>query len=285
MNQTNIAVLPTTVGEALTQVLRTQGITSITGQVILAHILEHDRAWLLAHTEVPLTSQQSTGFMALLSRAAQGEPLAYLTGEREFYGLTFAVTSDVLIPRPETEGLVDMALRWSRQWQQTVLHLVDVGTGSGAIAITLAVQLPQAIITAVDVSPAALVVAHNNASRHAVANRIDFMQCNLLEPLPGPFDVILANLPYIPTDTLQTLDVVRWEPSLALDGGADGLALIRTLITQAETRLLPGGLLALEIQYDQGAAAATLCRAAFPTARVTIERDLAGLERIVWVQT
>ncbi|MBN1430836.1 MAG: peptide chain release factor N(5)-glutamine methyltransferase [Anaerolineae bacterium] len=273
-----------TVGEVLAQARQTAGITAITGQAILAYIMKRDRAWLLAHTEVLLTTEQATRFTVLLERAAQGEPLAYLTGEREFYGLAFTVTPDVLIPRPETEGLVDAALHWSEQHRQPAPRLVDVGTGSGAIAVTLAVRLPQAGITAVDVSPAALDVARRNASWHGVGERIELVQGSLLADITGPFDIILANLPYIPTDTLPTLDVIRWEPAPALDGGPDGLALIRLLIRQAATRLLPGGLLALEIQYDQGPVVAALCRDIFPTAAVTIAHDLAGLDRIVSVE-
>lgn len=285
MIRPNIPTGASTVGEALAQARQADGVTPITAQALLAHVLLRDRAWLLAHTEATLTPEQSARFAALLARAAQGEPLAYLTGEREFCGLAFTVTPDVLIPRPETEGLVDVALRWSGQYPQTAPGVVDVGAGSGAVAVTLAARLPQARITAVDVSLAALDVARRNASRHGVVERIEFVQGNLLEDLSGPFDAILANLPYIPTGALQTLDVIRWEPSLALDGGPDGLDLIGTLIRQAATRLLPGGLLALEIQYDQGPAVAALCRDAFPTAPVTIERDLAGLDRVVRVET
>jgi len=285
MKHTSIAISLMTVGEALTKARLTGAVTSTTAQAILAHIVERDRSWLLAHSEAALTSEQSTRFAALLERAARGEPLAYLTGEREFYGLAFTVTPDVLIPRPETEELIDVAIRWSKRYPQTAPQLVDVGTGSGAIAVTLAVQLPQARITAVDVPLAALDVARHNASRHGAAQRIHFVQGSLLENLPGPFDAILANLPYIPTNTLQTLDVIRWEPSLALDGGPDGLQLVRTLIRQAATRLRPGGLLALEIQYDQGPIVAGLCQQTFPTASVTIQRDLSGLDRIAWMET
>lgn len=285
MKHTSIAAPLMTIGEALSQARSTDGVTATTAQAILAYILECDRAWLLAHSEAPLTSEQATRFAALFERAAQGEPLAYQTGEREFCGLVFTVTPDVLTPRPETEGLVDVALRWNDQRRITAPHIVDVGTGSGAIAITLAVRLLRASITAVDVSPAALDVARRNASKHGVGQRIEFVQGSLLEDLAGPFDAILANLPYIPTNSLQTLDVMRWEPSLALDGGPDGLDLIRKLVRQATSRLLPGGLLALEIQYDQGQPVATLCCEAFPAARVTTERDLADLDRIVLVET
>ncbi|MBN1310521.1 MAG: peptide chain release factor N(5)-glutamine methyltransferase [Anaerolineae bacterium] len=273
-----------TVGEALAQARRMQNVTPITGQAILAHVLGQGRARLLARPEAPLPRGQSTEFAALLERAAQGEPLAYLTGEREFCGLVFTVTPDVLIPRPETEMLVDVAVQWAEQRHKAAPHIADVGTGSGAIAVTVAARLPQVCITAVDVSPAALDVARHNASRHGVGKRTVFMQGSLLEDTPGPFDAILANLPYIPTETLQTLDVSRWEPSLALDGGPDGLDLIRVLVRQAVTRLLPGGLLALEIQYDQGPPVSSLCRDAFPDAITAIKRDLAGLDRVVCVE-
>lgn len=277
-----------TVGDTLAEARRLTSVegailTATAAQALLAHVVGRGRAWLLAHPEAPLSPDQSARFLALLGRAADGEPLAQLVGEREFYGLPFAVTPDVLIPRPETESLVDAVLAWAQAHDQPAPRLVDVGTGSGAIAITLALKLPQARVFAVEVSPEALAVARCNAARHGVAGRVGFVLGNLLGALSGPFDAIIANLPYVNSEEIAALEVGRWEPRVALDGGADGLDLIRALLRQAPARLAPGGLLALEIGYDQGALALALCCEAFPAARVTLRPDLAGLARIVTV--
>jgi release factor glutamine methyltransferase len=269
-----------TVGVARAQA-RTLGVTAATAQAILAHVTGRDRAWLLAHVEAALTPEQAGRYADLLGRAAQGEPLAYLTGFREFCGLAFEVAPEVLIPRPETEMLVEAAEDWITSHQRPDARLIDVGTGSGAIAVALAVRLPAARITATDVSSAALAVARRNAARHGVADRIAFMASYLLKIVPGPYDVIVSNLPYIPSAELAELDAGRWEPLRALDGGPDGLRLIERLIAQARSRLAEGGLLALEMQFDQGQRIAALCRQAFPGAQVAIQRDLAGLDRIV----
>ncbi len=277
------AVRPLTVGEALAKARALPPLTPTTGQAILAHVTGCDRAHLLAHPEETLSHAQAAQLEVLLARAARGEPLAYLVGEKDFCGLTLAVTPDVLIPRPETEMLVEVALGWASRAGRRNLAVADVGTGSGAIAITLAVRLPEAWIAAVDVSRAALEIARSNAERHGVGGQIRFIQGDLLDSLKGPFDVLLANLPYIPTPTLNSLEVSRWEPMLALDGGPDGLVLVRRLIGQAASRLAEDGLLVLEIQADQGERVAALCREAFPTAAVSVERDLAGLDRVVEV--
>ncbi len=205
-------------------------------------------------------------------------PVPYLTGIRAFYDLEFAVTPDVLIPRPETEHLIESALQWARgrrDWR-----LVDVGTGSGAIAVTLAVHLPEARVWAVDVSAAALDVARQNAIRHGVADRITLVRGDLLEPLivaDQHVDLIAANLPYIASDELKTLPVAQHEPLLALDGGADGLDLIRRLLVQAPRVLAQDGLLLMEIAAGQGAHVCELSAAAFPGAHVTLIYDYAGL--------
>jgi len=259
-------------------------VTPITAQSLLAYVAGRDRAWLLAHPEDSLSPEQTERFEQFLARAAQGEPLAYLLGEKEFCGLAFMVTPDVLIPRPETETLVEAALDWAAWVGKADPAIVDVGAGSGAIAVTLAVKLPGARVTAVDVSEKALALVRANAERHGVAGRVRLAQGDLLETLPGPFDAIVANLPYIPTPALADLEVSRWEPALALDGGGDGLSLIRRLVEQASTRLAAGGLLALEIQYDQGQRVAELCRTAFPGGLVRVDRDLAGLDRMVVVK-
>ena len=260
---------------------RKLGVTAITAQAILAKLLGRDRSWLLAHAEEPLTPEQSARYAELLNRAAQGEPLAYITQVREFCGLEFEITPEVLVPRPETEMLVEAAERWVEANHKPDARIIDVGTGSGAIAIAAAVRLPRARITATDVSKAALEVARRNAARHGVEGRIALMASHLLKIVPGPYDIILANLPYIPSGELAELEAGRWEPLVALDGGPDGIRLIERLIEQAPGRIAPGGLMALEMQFDQGERIAALCRQTFPAAEVRVERDLAGFDRIV----
>ena len=282
------ARLPATVGEALALargITREDGpLTPVTAQALLAFVVGHGRAWLFAHGEAPLSAPDAARYVDLLARAASGEPLAQLVGEREFHGLAFSVTPDVLIPRPETEGIVDETLGWAARRGLDSPRIVDVGTGSGAIAVALAVRLPEARVEAVDISREALDVAHSNAMRHSVADRVEFVQGDLLEALAGPFDAIAANLPYINGEEITALEVGRWEPRVALYGGPDGLDLVRRLLEQAPARLAAGGLLLLEIGHDQGARAEVLCRAAFPQDDVRVIRDLAGLDRMLRVK-
>lgn len=252
-------------------------------QVLLAHLLNRSRAWVLAHPEASLQPAEERRFEAYVARLEQGEPLPYVLGEWEFYNLIFRVTPAVLIPRPETELLVGRALEWLRSHpgRRTA---ADVGTGSGCIAISLAVNVPDLQLTAADVSPEALQVAQQNVERHGVAGRVALVEADLLPAEPSSFDLICANLPYIPASTLQSLPVARWEPHLALYGGTDGLDVLRRLLRLAPERLAPGGLLLLEIEASQGAAARDLARQAFPDADAQVMADLAGRDRLVSVQ-
>lgn len=264
-------------------------------QILLAHTIGKPRTWLLAHPEAVLTSEQRAAFALALARLQAGEPLPYILGHWEFYGLDFLVTPDVLIPRPETELLVETALAFSRNTQHAT-RILDIATGSGCIAISLAVHLPGASITATDLSPAALAVARTNAERHHVSDRIAFLHADLLETSERwnvetlkrsnvpTFDLLTANLPYIPTPTLLNLDVYGKEPTLALDGGPDGLDLIRRLLETAPAILAPGGLALLEIEATQGEAAATLAHQHFPAAQIRVIPDLAGLDRLIAIQ-
>lgn len=283
---------------------------SLDAQVLLAHITGQSRAWLLAHPETPLSSRQFQHLEDALRQLESGLPLPYLLGEWEFFGLKFKVTPDVLIPRPETELLVETALDWinhspspagrgassSFELRGEGLHAADIGTGSGCIAISLAVNCPELLVHATDLSPAALEVACHNAQTHGVSDRITFIQADLLNaqfPIPNspflipnsPFHLLVANLPYIPTPTLHTLDVYGREPTLALDGGPDGLTLIERLLAQAATRLVPGGLMLLEIEASHGESAPALARPYFPTADIRVKPDLAGHPRLLCVQT
>ncbi len=250
-------------------------------QVLLAHILQVPRTWVLIHPEARLTPQQQAALHTALAQLRDGTPLPYVLGEWEFYGRTFSLTPQVLIPRPETELLVENALAWLDA-HPAARRVADAGTGSGCIAVTLAAERPSLQVTALDISAAALQVARRNARRHAV--RVRFIQADLLSPLaPRSCDLICANLPYIPTATLQGLDVYGKEPALALDGGPDGLTLIRRLLHQAESRLAPGGALLLEIEATQGESAPRAARKVFPHARVDVLPDLAGHPRLLQV--
>ncbi len=244
--------------------------------VLMCEVLGVERSYLLAHPEATLTGDQAARFEALVARHAGGEPVAYILGRRGFYDRDFLVTPDVLIPRPETELLLERALAFTRR--QPTAAVADVGTGSGALAVTLAAQAPQTQVYAVDVSEKALDVARQNAALHGVADRVVFLRGDLLAPLIERqirLDLVMANLPYIASDEVPHLAVSRHEPTLALDGGADGLALIRRLLAQLPQACRPGARALLEIGAGQSAAVQALA----PDAEVY--QDYAGLERMV----
>jgi release factor glutamine methyltransferase len=253
---------------------------ALDGQVLLAHLLGVSRAWVLAHPEAQLSPEQESALQAALDRLEGGEPLPYVLGHWEFYGLDLIVTPEVLIPRPETELLVEQALSWLGQRSERH-SVVDVGSGSGCIAVALAVNLPGLRLLASDISGPALRVSRRNALKHQVDGRVDFVQADLLPPTAPPFDLICANLPYIPLAELKSLPVYRFEPLLALSSGADGLDLIGRLLRSAPPRLAPGGMLLLEIEASQGSRALALARSIFPLAEIQVLRDLAGRERLL----
>jgi release factor glutamine methyltransferase len=251
-------------------------------QRLLGYVLGKERAYLLAHPEQTLIAEQQAHYLALIERAAAGEPLPYILGRQAFYDRDLIVSPAVLIPRPETELLVENALGFARAHPNCLA--VDVGTGSGAIAVTLAANCPGATVYAVDISRDALDIARQNADSNSA--NIIFVESDLLTPLPEQgikIDLLMANLPYIATNDLPALAVSRYEPRLALDGGADGLDLVRRLLDQAPPVCHPGGRILLEIGADQGAAAVELARHTFPNAAVILLQDYAGLDRIVQV--
>jgi release factor glutamine methyltransferase len=269
--------------------LRAAGIdeAALEADLLVAACLEVERSFLPAHGDAMLTLVQEKRLRDWVERRSRREPLAYITGRRWFYGLEFVVTPAVLIPRPETEGLVELALAWLQTRRMTAT-VVDVGTGSGAIAVALACYTPPTVsIGAGDIAPAALAVAQTNARRHGVADRIAWFCGDLLEPLTTTVDLILANLPYVASTERERLmpEVRDFEPPEALFAGADGLSLIERLLAQAPSRLQPGGALLLEIGYGQGEAVLALARAAFPHARLTLHPDLAGIERVLQIET
>lgn len=253
---------------------------ALDARLLLQHVLGVSHAYLVGHGDEGVTAVAQHQYSALLARARQKEPIPYITGTAPFFGLDFRVTPAVLIPRPETEQLVELAIAWARP--RGPVHIVDVGTGSGCIAVSLAVHLPQARITAVDISLQALAIAQENAQRHALG-RIQFLQGSLLSPLSHPVDLIVANLPYVTDQEWTALDDgVKWyEPAVALQGGPNGLALIQDLLHQAAARLHVNGLILLEIGWQQGRAAQAVAQAAFPQAHVRVLPDLAGHDRIV----
>jgi release factor glutamine methyltransferase len=229
--------------------------------LLLRHVLAISHAAQLAEPERELTTEQQATFDALILRRIANEPIQYITGEQEFYGLTLRVTPAVLIPRPETEHLVEAVLAELNLAQS--LRILDVGTGSGAIAIALAFHLPNAQITAVDLSAAALEVAAANTARHALAGRIRYLKSDLLDAFPpdeAPFAAIVSNPPYVPAADRASLhpQVRDHEPAAALFAGPDGLDIYRRLIPQARAALQPNGLLALEIGHGQSEAIASL---------------------------
>jgi release factor glutamine methyltransferase len=257
---------------------------SLDAQVLLAHILTKPRSWVLAHLDQELTLEQQDALHTSTSRFVNGEPLPYILGHWEFFGLDFAVSPDVLIPRPETELLVDKALAWLEHHPDS-RSAIDVGTGSGCIAISLITRIQNLHMVATDISFQALAVAQRNAARFSVTDRIDFVCCDLLPSVDQSFELIVANLPYIPTYTMKTLPIHGREPDLALDGGRDGLDLMRRLITLAPKYISAGGMVLLEIESRQGMAALSLAYDTLSHASIHLHRDLSGRDRLLEIQT
>ena len=251
-------------------------------QTLLAWTLDVQRVYLLAHREEALDGSALREYATLVRRRALGEPIAYITGRKAFYDSDFSVNRHVLIPRPETELLLEEGLRLMRQ--NRPCRVADIGTGCGALAVTFARHVAGARVFAADISDEALCLARENAALHAVD--IDFMRGDLASPLIArgiKVDLVLANLPYIATDELKHLAVSRHEPRLALDGGADGLVLIRRLLRQLAQICHPGAWALLEIGADQGAAARALVAETCGVS-ADILRDYAGLDRIARLQ-
>jgi release factor glutamine methyltransferase len=267
------------------QTLRRAGVpeAAVDAEVLLAHVLATDRLALYRDERRALSPREWSLFRDLLARRARREPVAYLTGRKEFMGLTFAVNRAVLIPRPETELLVERALALLADREAPVV--VDVGTGCGAVAVSLAYYHCGAEIYATDISEAALAVARENAARHGVAHRVSFYCGDLLAPvafLAGRVDLVAANLPYVPSAELARLppDVRNYEPRAALDGGPDGLALHRRLVPQATRTLRTGGVLLAEVGPGQGGVLAEwLAAAGWRGTRLIL--DYGGRERVV----
>jgi release factor glutamine methyltransferase len=280
--------------------LRDKQVASYTlaAELLLLHVLGRDRAWLYAHPEEPINSERLDRFLSLIARRANGEPTQHLTGKQEFWSLEFEVTPDVLIPRPETEHVIEvaldrLALRELRAGRPQKTNgegflIADIGTGSGCLAIALTRELPLATIYASDISPAALVVAHRNAVRHGAEKRIRFLESDLSRPLAADganesaFDLVVSNPPYIPRRDVNTLarEVRDHEPAVALYGGEEGYELYAGLIALARRYLKPGGIFVAELGHDSLPAVQPLLDGPQWTA-VGVSNDLAGIPRVI----
>lgn len=252
----------------------------LTAELLLGHVLQLPRVKLYMDLDRPLSKEELATYRALIQRRLAGEPTQYVIGHKEFYGRRFAVDARVLVPRPETELLVEAALRAVPK--DAPARVLDLCTGSGCVAVTIAAERPQASVWATDLSPGALAVAKANAEALGVDGRVTFFEGDLLAPVPpeARFDVIVSNPPYVKSGEIAGLQrELQQEPRLALDGGADGLDVLRRLVPAALARLKPGGLLALEIGEDQGPALRELLTRA-GAREVTIEKDLAQHERL-----
>lgn len=275
---------------AITTLRSTSTSAQLDAEVLLSSVMRQPKTWLLAHHDHAMTTVQTVKFRSLVTQRKNGMPIAYLTGHREFYGLDFSVNKHVLVPRPETETLVEETIRAARQLEKRSAtakpRIADIGTGSGCIAITLAKYLPRALIFASDVSMPALTVARRNAARHRLSSRITFVRGNLFTPFQSivkrkPIDIIVANLPYLRKPELAG---VKHEPRIALYGGKMGIEVIDRLLARARHYLAPHGALLLEIASDQAGSISYAAQRQFPEKNVRTIQDLAGRDRVVIIE-
>lgn len=256
---------------------------ALEAQALLSHVLNKPRTWILAHPEEQIPSSLFAHLDQLLNRLINREPLPYLLGQWEFFGLRFFISPAVLIPRPETELIIETALKWL-QLHPKRRKVADVGCGSGCIGITLAYHLPDLSVIASDISYPALQLAKKNVSLHHVENHVQLVQTDLLSSLSCTFDLICANLPYIPTQMLLSLPVAKHEPILALDGGEDGLEVIRRLLQNIRQSVKPGGLILLEIESSQKESSLALASSLLPEAAINCIHDLSDHPRLLTIQ-
>jgi len=279
-------------GEALqsaAQTLLRKGIddASAEAELLLGHVLGMSKTQLYTEPEKLLTSTEISQLWSLIQRRLNHEPAAYILGHCEFYGIDLHLNCHTFIPRPETELLLEQAVELAHHISQSgkKITIADVGTGCGAIAVNLAIALPQAQIYAVDISVRALQVAEMNCQRHAVSSQVELLQGNLLEPLSQPVDMIVANLPYIKDCEFKDLspEIINFEPTTALAGGEDGLDKIQQILRQMPGKLNDGGCFLLEIGIGQGREVTSLIKSYFPQASIELIPDLGDIERVVKV--
>jgi release factor glutamine methyltransferase len=272
--------------QSVTQTLHRAGIddASVEAELLLGHILGKSKTQLHAESKRSLTSVETEHLRYLVQRRLNHEPAAYILGHCEFYGIDFCVDCHTFIPRPETELLVEKVIELVHRLSQPSkqITIADVGTGCGAIGISLALALPQARIYAIDVSASALRVAEINCRRHGVDSQVELLQGNLLEPLPQPVDIIVANLPYIKDCEFRELspEIRDYEPTMALAGGEDGLDKIQQLLEQMPVKLRYGGCFLLEIGQGQGEMVTSSIKKSFPQASIELIYDLGGIARV-----
>lgn len=248
------------------------------GDILLCHTLNISRTRLYLDLYKTITPRQKKAFFNLIDRRLNGEPSAYITGTKEFYGYEFNIDRRVLIPRPESELLVEKALEIARGLEKPII--TDIGTGSGAIAISISLKLPDAKIYAIDISAQALEVAHKNCQKYGIKSTITLLEGNLLKPLPEAADIIIANLPYVKQEDIPEKTC---EPAIALDGGKTGLLQIEGLLPMVSDKLRPGGSLLIEIGLGQAEHITKLINNLYPDSRVEAFKDLAGIERVILV--
>ncbi len=258
---------------------------TLEAEVLLGHSLHLSRVDLYAHVEKAGSESNFRAVDLLLARRRLREPLAYIIGHREFYGADFRVDSRVLIPRPETELLVDESLRYLSARDSIAVTVADVGTGCGCVAISLALNMPGAVIYAIDVSADALALARLNCDLNGVSDRVILLEGDMLQPVNIAVDLVVANLPYVPTAEIARLapEIRDFEPRLALDGGSDGLNLLRRLLAQMTGKVRPGGCVLLEVGEGQAEEVGRMAATQWPSARVETVVDLGGVERVVRV--
>lgn len=257
-------------------------------ELLLAHTLQQGRSWLYLHPKDALNPRQLETFTKLVARREEREPVAYIIGRKEFFALDFLVNRHVLIPRPETELLVETAIEIVENNNNRNLLMADIGTGSGCIAISLAKHLPDAVVFAGDISCQALQLAKQNAIHNQVTSQVLFFAGDLMAPLSAKVEMIVSNPPYVRQSELMAAsmmpEVKQHEPRLALDGGQDGLAIIGKLLWQAVDKLKSNGSLLVEIGFEQGDAVMQLAKTHFPGANIQIKKDLAGLDRLLIIR-
>ncbi len=283
-----------TIADALrkyTSKLKQQGIGEAAGEarILLGHALNLNSAQLFSQMDRVLTASEITSFESLVDRRLKREPTAYITGHKEFYGLDIYVDSRVLIPRPETEILVEEAIKFGRSWierNEKAPLIADIGTGSGAIAISLALNLPDSHIYAVDISEKALEVASVNVERYRLKENIMLVHGNLLEQISDKIALIVANLPYIAGTDVRELpdEVAKYEPQVALDGGSGGIEVIHRLIVQSVDKMAPGGALLVEIGLGQADGIVKLIKSTWNGAHLSVTADLAGIDRVIKIE-